>query len=243
MYRRLYENKLHPQRRNQKCYELCLNQLYTHVHIAMILYKNVWNLLCYVWRYCKTVAVVRNTGCTKNDTCALLPVDARMIVQKNFKNWSSDEYFQTPLSVPSLEVAFGDILASMWCPKIPLIHNISISRICRFLATCWYLTHACSSWDITAFCVTFLKVHYLIMCLKVTITSITTTTTTKKNNRNKSKKNNRSGMELLKTSQTRCKWRHNSFTTHPYIVCHFANYMPCVCWGLWKAVEWVVLDV
>ena len=77
-------------------------------------------------RYHKTVAEVRGTRCTKNDARALFPVGARsdkMAVRKT-SIFGKVYVFSDTVVCAFSEAAFGEILASIRCPKTSPIRNI-----------------------------------------------------------------------------------------------------------------------
>ena len=73
-----------------------------------------------------TVAEVRGTWCTKNDARALFPVGARsdkMAVRKT-SIFGKVYVFSDTVVCAFSEAAFGEILASIRCPKTSPIRNI-----------------------------------------------------------------------------------------------------------------------
>ena len=77
-------------------------------------------------RYHKTVAEVRGTWCTKNDARALFPVGARSdkMAVRTTSIFGKVYVFSDTAVCAFSEAAFGEILASIRCPKTSPIRNI-----------------------------------------------------------------------------------------------------------------------
>ena len=79
-----------------------------------------------IWRYRQTLVEVCSTWYTKNDAHALSPVGAisvKMGIQKT-SIFGEVYLFSDTVVCTFSEAAFGEILASIWCPKISQIRNI-----------------------------------------------------------------------------------------------------------------------
>ena len=119
-------------------------------------------------RYRQTVAEVHGTWCTKNDARALFPVGARSVKMAIRKTSIFGEVylFSDTVVCSFTEAAFGEISASIWCPKTCPICNIFLQRWLL-----WTLRGAAEHDSINNGTVKFV-VSYLVVFKQVEVSTI-----------------------------------------------------------------------